>query len=158
SPFDAAAPEASPRPLETLLAPGRWQNALTLDGHSFISDRPATDNLHTLACWVRIPADASLGDDTAILTWPRRAHMARLTWNRDPERGKIGALRTEQDSGVVVGGTNLRDGQWHHIAVLLLGGGKKAPGTTHVKQFVDGKLDGTGAFSWREKPVTPRAG
>src|SRR6185369_968063 len=67
----------------------------------------------------------------------------------------LGALCAEQDNAAVVGRTNLRDGQWHHVAVLFLGGGKNAHDTVQVKQFVDGKLEGTGAFSWKERPIAP---
>lgn len=140
-----------------LVIPGHWQEALFVGGRSFSTDRPAGDNLRAIACWVRIPAEAPLGDDSAILSWPRRVHTARLTWNRDPERGPLGALRAEQDGEFIVGRTNLRDGQWHHVAVLFLGGGKKAPGTSQVRQFVDGKLEGTGAFTWNIKPIRPAA-
>jgi ferric-dicitrate binding protein FerR (iron transport regulator) len=156
-PFAASVRDSSGGVGEALLATGRWRNALILDGHSFASERPRGDNLRTIACWVRIPSDAPLGEDAAILAWPRRAHTARIAWNRDAERGPLGALCTEQDGQLIVGHTNVRDGQWHHVAVLFLGGGKKAPGMVQVKQFVDGKLDGTAAFSWNEKPSAPAA-
>ena len=32
------------------------------------------------------------------------------------------------------------------------------PGAAQVKQFVDGKLEGAGAFSWRERPLAQSAG
>ena len=64
---------------------------------------------------------------------------------------QCGALRTEHEENAVVGRTSLRDGQWHHVAVLVLGG-KKSRGFVQVKQYVDGRLDGTGALPRGVKP------
>ena len=52
-------------------------------------------------------------------------------------------MRTEQETDAIVGRTSLRDGAWHHIAVLFLGGKGSRP-FVQVKQYVDGRLDGAG--------------
>ena len=134
---------------EALLQPGRWRRALALDGHTIATARMPGENPRTVAFWVKVPADASPGEDAAMLAWSRKARAVQIAWNRDPERGPLGALRTEHDGGAVIGRTTLRDGEWHHVAVLFLGG--KKPGVGQVKQFVDGRLDGTGTFALRGK-------
>lgn len=137
------------------LQPGRWRNALALDGQSFAAARIPGENPRTVAFWVNVPADAPLGEGVAMIGWNRKTRGllrgAQITWNRDPERGPLGALRTEHEEHAVVGRNSLRDGQWHHVAVLFLGG-KKTRGFVQVKQYVDGRLDGTGAIARRVRP------
>ena len=147
--FDAKIDNSSASAAELMLQPGRWRRALTLDGHTSAAARMPGDNPRTVAFWVKVPVDASPGDDAAMLAWNRKSRAVQIAWNRDPERGPLGALSTEHEGGAVVGRTTLRDGQWHHVAVLFLGG--KKPGVGQVKQFVDGRLDGAGAFALRGK-------
>ena len=141
------------------LQPGRWRRGLTLDGRSFASAHMPGENPRTVAFWVKVPADAPLGAEVAMLAWKGKGRgqlrPGQITWNRDPEHGALGALRTDHEgSAAVVGRTSLRDGQWHHVAVLFLGA-KKNRGMSQVKQYVDGRLDGTGAFALRGKNAAP---
>jgi hypothetical protein len=138
----------------TILQPGRWGGAFALNGRNFAATHMPGENPRTVAFWVKVPADAPLGDGVAMVAWTRKARAAQITWNRDPERGPLGALRTEHGESGVVGHTSLRDGQWHHVAVLFLGG-RKTGGIAQVKQFVDGRLDGTGSFAMRGKEGGP---
>ena len=140
------------------LQPGRWRRGLALNGRNFASTNMPGENPRTVAFWVKVPADAPLGAEVAMLAWNRKGRGAlrsgQIAWNRDPEHGPLGALRTDHEGSAVVGRTSLRDGQWHHVAVLFLGA-KKNRGMSQVKQYVDGRLDGTGAFAVRGKNAAP---
>ena len=55
-----------------------------------------------------------------MFAWNRgNATVAQTSWNRDPAQGALGALRTETEQGYLVGTTPLRDGRWHHVAVVV---------------------------------------
>ena len=52
-------------------------------------------------------------------------------------------LRTDYGRGFAVGSTPLRDGRWHHIAVVFIPR-DDADSPIEVKQYVDGRLEGEG--------------
>ncbi len=63
-----------------------------------------------------------------------------IGWNRNPDDGPIGAIRTDFSGGHAMGTTPLRDGRWHHLSVIFVPGeDRDAP--VHVKQYVDGRLE-----------------
>jgi ferric-dicitrate binding protein FerR (iron transport regulator) len=125
---------------------GRWAKALDFNGRFFartiVPGLDSRDTAHTLAFWVRVPEDASLAGGATILGGSEKKHGAshvRVAWNAHPALGSVGALRTEMGRAAAMGSTNLRDGHWHHIALLLV------PGSDHslaIRQYVDGRLDG----------------
>ena len=134
---------------------GHSVRALNLDGKTFakanfpgIGQRTA----HTIAFWVNIPEDASLPDAGAILAWPLANSGRNVTigWNRNPTEGVLGALRTDAGRGSVVGSAALRDGHWHHLAVVLSPRTKgekpdkiEKDGAWLIRQYVDGRLEAT---------------
>jgi ferric-dicitrate binding protein FerR (iron transport regulator) len=132
------------------LVDGRWNKALHLDGRvSLTVSAPGLSRpeARTVAFWVRVPEDASLADAQAMIAWPLQSkklgtRMLRVGWNRTPNQGPLGALRTELGRACAVGTTLLRDGKWHHIAVALVPLGS-ADGPLQVTQYVDGRLEGT---------------
>jgi len=63
-----------------------------------------------------------------------------VCWNTLYKDGALGALRVELGIGHVVGATDLRDGRWHHVAVVFLGG-ENADVSTHIRLYVDGRLE-----------------
>ncbi len=117
---------------------GRFAGALHLSEGLFakaaIPDL-AKRTARTAAFWVKVPADAALPDAGALLAWP----SVEIAWNRNPDRGALGALRTDAGRGYVIGSTPLRDGRWHHIAVVVTPG-RKTDGM-QVRQYVDGRLE-----------------
>jgi ferric-dicitrate binding protein FerR (iron transport regulator) len=128
---------------------GRWRGALRFDGHLHahasvpgFSDRTP----HTIAFWVRIPSEATLGDTGPIFAWFTKAQDSahvqpvQIGWNTNRAQGPLGALRTDIGRIDAIGTTNLRDGQWHHVAVAVLphNSGKQR---WRVKQYVDGRLE-----------------
>ena len=134
---------------------GHVGQALNLDGKTIakasfpgISQRAP----HTVAFWVNIPEDASLPDAGAILAWPlaNSARSVTIGWNRNPTEGVLGALRTDAGRGSYVGSAALRDGHWHHLAVVLTPKTKgekpdkiDTDGPWLVRQYVDGRLEAT---------------
>jgi len=126
---------------------GEGRHGLKLDGHVF--GRANVPGLsgggpHTVALWVRVPADAPLNDSYAMVAWGTTgkklsSRPVQLSWNRTPAEGPVGALRTDFGGGSALGTTSLRDGRWHHIAVVFSPGDEGAP--VQVQQYVDGKLE-----------------
>ena len=128
--------------------------ALQLDGQSFakaafpgIRQRAA----RTVAFWVNVPVDAPLPEAGAILAWPlgTAGRNVQIGWNRNPTQGVLGALRTDAGRGSIVGSATLRDGHWHHLAVVFSPKAKgdkaekadKGDGALQLRQYVDGRLE-----------------
>ena len=127
---------------------GRWQRALLLDGRTFarapfpgIGKRSA----RTVAFWINVPADAPLPDAGAMFAWSgAQGRATEIGWNRHPLDGALGTLRTAAGRNALVGSTPLRDGRWHHVAVVF-SPKPKADGPVKIRQYVDGRLDGLSA-------------
>ena len=130
---------------------GKWGGAISFDGNQFakalfpgISERMA----RTVAFWVNIPTDASPSEAGAMAAWPLNCGGAvfpvEIGWNRDPNGGSFGALRTGIGGGHIVGVTPLRDGRWHHLAIVFTLK-RKSDFAMHVRQYVDGRLESVSA-------------
>ena len=127
---------------------GPFGLALHFDGQGGYarSDYPGVGGSQprTIACWLRLqPNDASARPaPNGIIAWgvKRAAGKWQLAWNQAPGQGRVGAPRVEFGDGFVIGATDLRDGRWHHLAVVYLGG-PKANVATHVRIYVDGHLE-----------------
>ncbi len=137
-----AATPAKP-PVTAVPAAKRFANALKFDGR--FEKQIATHNLahngpHTVAFWMRVPTATPLSAAGAMAAWSSKGTPVHIAWNTDPAAGALGALRTEYGRAAAVGATALRDGQWHHVAVVFVPHGR---GKLHVKQYVDGHLEGT---------------
>ena len=139
---------ASGTDLASLRTPGRFLGALRFDGTLFatapfagLSKRAA----RTAALWVKVPQDAPLSEASAMLSWSSAAGASgvEIGWNRNPDFGALGALKTKAGRGVFAGTTPLRDGRWHHVAVVLSPG--RRPDGMQVRQYVDGRLEGVSA-------------
>jgi hypothetical protein len=129
---------------------GPFGTALHLDGAGTIarSDYPGVggSQARTIACWVRIQPDGGTqAKPNGIIAWGlnRSSGKWQIGWNTISDQGNIGAPRVEFGEGFLVGSTDLRDGRWHHLAVVYLGG-PKANVATHVRIYVDGKLEAPG--------------
>lgn len=126
---------------------GRRNGALLFDGQRYAS--AVVSGLsgampRTIAFWVKIPEDAQ-PLDTWMVAWgsqlPKLGRRpVHIGWNRRPAEGALGALRTDFGGGHAIGTTNLRDGQWHHVAVFFQPGGEP-DSPVQVKQYVDGRLE-----------------
>lgn len=132
--------------LETVDGP--FGTALHFDGRTTYakSDYPGIggSQARTVACWVRIKPDSEVSPRSpdGIVAWGlvRPNESWQLAWNNEDRQGILGAPRVEFGDGFAIASTDLRDGQWHHLAVVCLGG-PKANVATHVRIYVDGKLE-----------------
>lgn len=96
----------------------------------------------TVCFWAKVPKGFRRNNSYAMLGWGKMA--PRSAWQISPnpveEEGPLGHLRVGTHSSCVVGTTDLRDGQWHHIAVVMYGG-ELSNISTHVLMYIDGKLE-----------------
>ena len=146
---DALLQDVSPNSVTHV--PGRFNGALRFDGHLYVrATFPGiSDNVpHTVLFWVRVPKDASIRNAYAMVSWNVNSkellyHPVHICWNKVPEDGTLGALRTDFGAGFAIGATPLRDGRWHHIAVVFMPR-DDAKQPMEVKQYVDGRFEGEG--------------
>ena len=126
----------------------QWRRGLRFDGALRVTTSfPGLSDLspHTISFWVKVPEDAALSDAYAMVAWRSGASKlayrpVQISWNRNPNEGALGALRTDFSGGCAIGTTSLRDGRWHHVAVVFTPGVDVAI-PVQVKQYVDGRLE-----------------
>lgn len=130
---------------------GHRGGALRFDGRIYVKGTfPGMSEVtsHTVVFWVKVPKDAKLSSAYAMVAWgvanrKLGSHPIQIGWNRNPDEGTVGVLRTDYGGGFAMGATPLRDGQWHHIAVEFIPS-EDADKTMLVKQYVDGRFEGEG--------------
>lgn len=115
---------------------GQWVNT----AHPGI----AGDEDRTVACWIRLPSDWGEGDKAPIMSWGlKRRDIVGQAWmlsigryyRRKPSMA--GRLRLSVGGQFILGSTDLRDGRWHHIAVVSM----HDFGEPSVLLYVDGSLE-----------------
>jgi hypothetical protein len=104
-----------------------------------LSDYPGVGGAgaRTVAGWIRLEEGAG-----GIVAWGDthgNGRKWRVCINKTGREGTVGALRTEVANGRVIATTDLRDGRWHHVASVFVGG----PGSNveSVLHYVDGVLE-----------------
>ena len=133
---------------------GKFGDALQLNGNNqYLTSKfkgISGKNPRTISFWLKIPHDLKEGEHYAIIAWGRVAptHKWQLGVNLSRKNGMPGAIRTEFSKGYVVGTTDLRDGRWHHVTSVFIGG-DNADVATHVRHYIDGRLEGVSGF----KPI-----
>lgn len=152
TPFDGQVHLAHPDAAVSLV-PGRFGNAMKMNGQrGFLStDYPgfSGNSPRTVAFWARIDPDTPETLAYSFLSWGIKDKAGggkwQLGWNTGNDNpGKVGAIRTEVELGYQIGSTDLRTGRWHHV-VSVFSGGADADVATHVRHYVDGRLDPTTA-------------
>lgn len=130
------------------LHPGVFGQAVSFNG---INNWLATEfpgiggnNPRTLAFWLKVPSDFKPHQAFGIVSWGVQKNYAswQISPNPYPQNGPLGRLRVGTYNAQIVGSTDLRDNQWHHIAVVMYGG-EYSDISTHVLIYVDGKLEKT---------------
>lgn len=128
---------------------GRFGKAMSFDGKGAYAESPfkgiGGGQSRTVSFWVKVPKDFSLREGFAVMSWGRFAaekpgEVWQIAINPTLEQGPAGRLRVGTHEGQVVGSTDLRDDQWHHVAVVLYGGSQPDVGT-HVLVYLDGSLE-----------------
>jgi hypothetical protein len=143
-----AALSGTPADLDQARTTGQFRSALRFDGQLHAQTTfPGISELspHTVSFWVRVPKDATLSDAYSMVAWragtPKLAYRpVHISWNRNPNEGALGALRTDFSGGCALGTTSLRDGRWHHVAVVVTPS-EDGIIPVQVKQYVDGRLE-----------------
>ncbi|MDZ8119120.1 LamG-like jellyroll fold domain-containing protein [Pontiella agarivorans] len=127
---------------------GVFDRALYFNGKdSYVTtDFPGIGDNHprTVAFWSKIPADFSINEGYGMLGWGlmEPGSAWQISPNPDEKEGPLGCLRIGTMSAPVIGTTDLRDNQWHHIAIVMYGG-DQADVSTHILLYVDGQLEMT---------------
>jgi len=99
----------------------------------------------TVAFWVKIPRDFDPSQGYAMASWGdfdinNPGSVWQISTNPDADDGPIGRLRVGVHGGKAIGTTDLRDDQWHHVAVVLYPAATPSFGQ-HVMLFLDGTVD-----------------
>ena len=71
-----------------------------------------------------------------IVSWGENVAGQKWIFRVQTSNGNAGAIRVEVNGGRAVGSTDVRDGQWHHVAAVLVDNG--APDANEIKLYVDG--------------------
>ena len=107
---------------------------IKIDGYPGITG----SNARTVAAWVQLFQGGTTG---TLIQWGQNSGGKRFTVRiNGTTGGQAGAVRSEVNGGYKIGTTDLRDGQWHHVAVVLPSGKSNV---TDVLLYVDGQLEGT---------------
>ncbi|MCW1922069.1 hypothetical protein OKA05_05860 [Luteolibacter arcticus] len=129
--------------------PGVFDSAFAFDGKGGYaeSDFPGIGGQEprTVSFWVRVPQDFSTREGFGIVSWGQFAGdnhggVWQVSVNPLLEEGPVGRLRVGAHGGQIVGATDLRDGQWHHVAVVLFEASHADIGK-HVLIYLDGELE-----------------
>jgi len=91
----------------------------------------------TVSAWVKTSSN-----DGPIVSWGRNSPGRKWVFRTQTSNGQNGAIRVEVNGGYIVGDTDIRDNQWHHVVAVL------PDGETNVNRmllYVDGRLDGISA-------------
>ena len=144
---------------------GRFSNGLHLGGSGYLhSDFEGVVGTgpRTVAFWVRIPEDFAAKEGFGIVNWGSYAKKGaawQVAINSLEKEGPMGRLRIGTNRGEVIGVTDLRDGEWHHCAVVLYGDRDGKPNTaTHILLYVDGKIESASRKSVRPIDTVPQGG
>ena len=99
----------------------------------------------TVSFWVKVPKDFNPREGFGIVSWGQFegtnfGGVWQIAINPLTEDGPIGHLRVGAHGGQIVGGTDLRDDRWHHVAVVLYQATQSDIGK-HVLIYLDGELE-----------------
>lgn len=131
-------------------APPQWINGVRGSGLSFDGVGSFAESTYrgiegslprTVALWIRVP-DPDPHAGTGILSWGSvledSAWQISINWS--PKDGPVGRLRLGTFAGKIVGTTDLQDGRWHHVAVVMHP--QPDPGApVNVLLYIDGRLE-----------------
>jgi len=123
-------------------APGRSGGGLVFQpGESLqvaLSREFRLEDPHTVAFWVKLPPKPGRGVNEDLLEYGREGMSWKISCHFEPGKGTRGGLRVECGGGFVVGGTDIADGNWHHVAYRHIGG-KAGDLVSQIHLFVDGR-------------------
>lgn len=151
--YPATIVDFSEKNTQSFLTKGRFGTALRLDGNeSFLrTEYPGIggDKARTVAFWLRLGENQPKGEALpGIVSWGKNASRG-AKWQIRPftplKEDSKKVIRTECAWGGNTGMTDINDGKWHHIVSVFMGG-DGSDIATHVKHYVDGKLETRGSI------------
>ncbi|MCA9247432.1 MAG: PEP-CTERM sorting domain-containing protein [Planctomycetales bacterium] len=92
----------------------------------------------TVAAWIKTAINDP-NQDMTIASWGANTTTNKWTFRVQDDNGTAGALRVEVNGGYRVGSTVIADGEWHHVAAVLVDDG--SPNTNEILLYVDGVLE-----------------
>lgn len=128
---------------------GAYGSALSFNGHGQALETfypgPVGDSARTVAFWLRLPKDFDPNQGYGIISWGDLAEEGnawQISINPYAHEGPVGMLRVGIFPSLVTGSTDLRDGRWHHCAVVLY---KDERDETRIPilLYVDGRMEAT---------------
>ncbi len=120
---------------------GPFGNALNFDGEGRYAESRFRGiegaKARTVAFWAKVPEDFDPTQGYSMLSWGRfspedSGSVWQVSVNPDEPDGPVGRLRVGVLGGKAIGTTDLRDGRWHHVAVVLY----EAPGREFGKNVL----------------------
>ena len=99
----------------------------------------------TVAFWVKVPVDFQSRHGFAMLSWGEWSPdnfggVWQVSVNPLDQDGPVGRLRIGVHGGMAIGSTDLRDDQWHHVAVVLYPAANPDFGK-HVLLYLNGEVE-----------------
>ena len=119
--------------------PGRFNRAISFDGDNdhLVLLNNFTPPFHvmdrTTAAWIKTSGPG------AIIAWGRNANFIKWYMRVENAAAKPGVLRVETGGGSIRGSTDLRDGNWHHVAAVFSNDG--SANVEDVILYVDGQVE-----------------
>ncbi len=97
-----------------------------------ITDYPGVTGTQsrTVSAWIKTETTGE------IVSWGENSAGQKWIFRVQTSNGNAGAIRVEVNGGYSVGDTDVRDGQWHHVAAVLVDDG--SPDANEIMFYVDG--------------------
>lgn len=131
------------------IVPGVFGQAIHFPrNETFVSTRVtgiAGHQARTVAFWIKFPKPEAARCLRSIISWGslKAGGKWQIRINHNADDGPLGAIRTACSYGFRIGSTDLRDGKWHHVVSVMIGG-ENADAATHIHHYVDGVLEKEG--------------
>jgi hypothetical protein len=128
---------------------GVFGSALAFDGKGGFAESAfpgiGGQEPRTVSFWVKVPRDFNVREGFGIISWGSLEETGfgqawQISINPLDQDGPVGRLRVGAHGGQIVGNTDLRDGRWHHVAVVLYQASRPDIGR-HVLIYLDGELE-----------------
>ncbi|MFN3168625.1 MAG: LamG-like jellyroll fold domain-containing protein [Phycisphaeraceae bacterium] len=110
-----------------------------------VSDTPGYTGIggtgdRTVATWIKVdPTDIG---STTLVEWGENANGNRWSFRINYSgQGLVGGIRTEVQGGFNITDGAVNDGEWHHVAAVLVDDG--SPDVLEVLMYIDGVLQGS---------------
>ena len=135
-----------------VLAPGKIGNMLELNGEGgFVQTNwrgISGSDPRSVVFWCKLPKPTKSTKSAGLVAWGNlRSHGRKfvVVTNTDPGAGQKGAIRYDSGKGYAIGASDLRDGEWHHVAVVMGGETDRSSGVD-IQIYVDGEKENLTGF------------